>query len=168
MKAQRAAQLIVNPRGNRKVFNQKTKAIKVHKPETILAMARSKRNHDIRYRRVLKKGMQTRASDKLVKKTKVVVPEGLASAEEEAEMKKEVQYAANSVGAKMVFVIRIREPHGMPEKVKKILNALKLKNVNAVSFCSRLTRVIDPLKILVFLISSSVSIFIFSGSLFEI
>jgi hypothetical protein len=38
MKAQRAAQQIMNPRGNRKIFNQKTKAIKVHKPETILSM----------------------------------------------------------------------------------------------------------------------------------
>lgn len=133
MKAQRAAQQIINPRGNRKIFNQKTKAIKVHKPETILAIARSRRNHAIRYRRVLKKGMQTRASNKVIEETKVVAPEGLASAEEEAELQKEVKYAANSVGANMVFVIRIREPHGMPQKVKKILSEFKLKNVNAVS-----------------------------------
>ena len=36
MKAHRAAQQILNPHGNRKVFNRKTKAIKVHKPETLL------------------------------------------------------------------------------------------------------------------------------------
>jgi Ribosomal protein L30p/L7e. len=77
--------------------------------------------------------MQTRASNKVIQEKKVVVPEGLASAEEEAELQKEVTYAANSIGANMVFVIRIREPHGMPQKVKKVLSEFKLKNVNAVS-----------------------------------
>lgn len=133
MKAHRTAQLIANPRGNKKVFSSKTKVIKVHKPETILANARSQRNHAIRYARVLKKGMQKRASDKAILKNKVVMPDDLADAEQEEEMKRDVSYTANSVGSKMVFVIRIRDPNGMPQKVKKILNGMKLKSVNEVS-----------------------------------
>jgi large subunit ribosomal protein L7e len=130
MKAHRTAQLIANPRGNKKVFSSKTKVIKVHKPETILANARAQRNHAIRYARVLKKGMQKRASDKAILKNKVVMPDDLADAEQEEEMKRDVSYTANSVGSKMVFVIRIRDPNGMPQKVKKILNGMKLKSIN--------------------------------------
>jgi hypothetical protein len=133
MKAHRTAQLIANPRGNKKVFSSKTKVIKVHKPETILANARAQRNHAIRYARVLKKGMQKRASDKAILKNKVVMPDDLADAEQEEEMKRDVSYTANSVGSKMVFVIRIRDPNGMPQKVKKILNGMKLKSINEVS-----------------------------------
>jgi hypothetical protein len=132
MKAQRASQAIINPRGNRKIFSKKTKVIKVHKPESILAMARSKRNHTIRYHRVMKKGMQKRASSKKVEKTKIVVPDGVVDAENEAEMEREITFVSNSVGAKMVFVVRIRAPNGMPKKVKKILNGLRLKSINEV------------------------------------
>lgn len=132
MKAHRAAQQILNPRGNRKVFNKKTKVIKVHKPETILAMARSQRNHAIRYRRVLKKGMMKRASEKKVEKTKVVVPDGLEDEEDEKREEREINYASNSVGSKVVFVVRIREPNGMPKKVKRILDSFRLKSVNEV------------------------------------
>lgn len=53
MKAKRAAQ---PPRGNRKVYSKK-KTFKVNKAETFIANARARRNHDIRYKRVLKKGM---------------------------------------------------------------------------------------------------------------
>jgi len=130
MKARRAAQLIINPIGNRKVFNAKTKVIKVRKPESILAKARSMRNNAIRYKRVLKKGMQKRASNEKVKKTKIVFPDGITTAEEEKELQKEVTYVANSVGSKLVFVIRIREPNGMSKNVRKILNNMKLKSVN--------------------------------------
>ena len=132
MRANRAAQQIINPRGNRKVFSAKTKVIKIYKPESILTMARSKRNHTIRYNRVLKKGMQKRASNSKLEKTKVEIPDGLVNAEQEAEMQREVSYVANSVGAKVVFVIRIREPNGMPQKVKKILNGMKLKSSSEV------------------------------------
>jgi hypothetical protein len=133
MKAHRTAQLLANPRGNKKVFSSKTKVIKVHKPETILTNARAQRNHAIRYSRVLKKGMQKRASDKAIMKNKVIMPDDLAEADQEDEMKREVSYTANSVGSKMVFVIRIRDPNGMPQKVKKILNGMKLKSANEVS-----------------------------------
>lgn len=135
MKANRAAQQITNPRGNRKVFSQKTKVTKVRKPESILAQARAKRNHSIRYKRVLKKGMQKRASDKKVEKTKTVTPDGVTDEDREDELKKEVTYAANSIGANIVFIVRIREPNGMPKNVKRVLNTLKLKRVNEGVFC---------------------------------
>jgi len=133
MKANRAAQAIINPKGNRKVF-RKTKVVKVQKPETILAKSRALRNHSIRYKRVLKKGMQKRASNSKIEKTKIVIPEGLKDAEEELELQKEVNFIANSVGAKLVFIIRIREPNGMPKNVKKILNNMKLKSINEGTF----------------------------------
>mmetsp|Transcript_3168 Transcript_3168/g.4467 ORF Transcript_3168/g.4467 Transcript_3168/m.4467 type:complete len:298 (-) Transcript_3168:153-1046(-) len=134
MKARRAAQSILNPRGNRKVFNQKTKAIRIHKPESILSMARSRRNHAIRSRRVKKKGMQKRASNKKEMKTKTFIPDG---AEEGVQMedsviegKKDVKIASNSVGAKMVFCIRIRDNIGMPTDVRRVLHSFRLKNQN--------------------------------------
>mmetsp|Transcript_2190 Transcript_2190/g.2490 ORF Transcript_2190/g.2490 Transcript_2190/m.2490 type:complete len:174 (-) Transcript_2190:476-997(-) len=134
MKAHRAAQQVLNPRGNLKVFNNKKKAIKVHRPETILAMARNQRNHNIRYKRVLKKGMQKRASKDQVKKTKLVIPEGVDTMEEEEREQKEISYVANSVGAKLVFIVRIREPNGMSKNVRRILNSLRLTRVSEVSY----------------------------------
>jgi len=135
MKANWAAQALRNPRGNRKIFNAKTKVIKVIKPESVLSKARMQRNHSRRYARVLKKGMQARASDVRVEAVKTVVPDGTATREEEEELKKEVQYASNSVGAKLVFVVRIRDPVGMPKNVKKVLTTLRLKCVNEGVFC---------------------------------
>lgn len=84
---------------------------------------------------MLKKGMQARASKVRVEETKVVVPDGVGSKLEEEEMGREVRYAKNSVGAKLVFVVRIREPNGMPRNVKKALTTLRLKSVNEGVFC---------------------------------
>lgn len=82
----------------------------------------------------MKKGMQTRAKSTREEKVKVVVPEGVdVNMEEDA--KKEVSFASNSVGAKLVFVVRIREPMGMPGNVKRVLNSLQLKAVNEGVFC---------------------------------
>lgn len=133
MKAHRAAQQILgthNPRGNKKIFNNKKRPIKVFKPETILAAARSKRNHNIRYRRVMRKGMLTNASKKQIQAKKTIIPEGLEGKEEEEQEMREVTYNANSVGSKLVFVVRIRDPNGMPKKVKRILNTFRLKQAN--------------------------------------
>ena len=47
------------------------KTIKIIKPETILARSRHRNNGSIRFRRVSKRGMQKRASDKVVMKRKV-------------------------------------------------------------------------------------------------
>lgn len=133
MKAHRAAQQILNPKGNNKIFNRKNKAVKVHKPETILANARSQRNHMIRYRRVMKKGMMKRASEKKIIEKKIVAPDEDDGGDEEMRDHKEIEYAANSVGAKLVFVVRIREPNGMPKNVKRVLDSFRLKSANEVS-----------------------------------
>jgi len=127
MKAHRAAQEILNPRGNRKVFSEKTKVVHIRKPETILAHAISRRNHAIRHKRVLRKGMQTRASDK--KETKMRVCEA-EDAEDDDDDRREVRVTTNSVGAGMIFCIRIRDGRGVPKEVKRILDRFRLKNVN--------------------------------------
>ncbi len=124
MKARRAAQALANPRGNRKIASSTTKdgVIKVHKPEKFLVEGRRKRNNDIRYQRVLRKGMQKRASDRIQMKQVVVLhttegPEGLQS-----------YYATNSVGAKVVFAVRIRNNNAIPKNVHRVLRNLRLKN----------------------------------------
>mmetsp|Transcript_13414 Transcript_13414/g.20343 ORF Transcript_13414/g.20343 Transcript_13414/m.20343 type:complete len:327 (+) Transcript_13414:208-1188(+) len=165
MKARRTAQQILHPKGNNKVFRRSSNsssksskkvsaAVKIMKPETILARARSQRNHSIRYKRVLKKGMMKRASDKqVVKKKKVDLPDGSGNKDPMENEEDEdidvnvndemdtgnkntnskdvmVDYASNSVGSKLVFVVRIRDPNGMPKNVKRILTLMKLKSVN--------------------------------------
>jgi large subunit ribosomal protein L7e len=103
---------------NNKVFSKTLKGIYVKKPETILAQAKSRRNHDIRYKRVSKKGMQTRASKTAVNKT-MEVEDDLA-----------VKFQSNSVGAKVVFCIRIRDNVSMSGRVRTALHSLRLKNLH--------------------------------------
>ena len=67
IKARRDAQVL----NNNKRFS-KTAKMYVKKPERFLAQAKSKRNHEIRFKRVLKKGMQKRASNKPIITSKVV------------------------------------------------------------------------------------------------
>lgn len=116
IKARRDAQIV----NNNKRFSKSSKFY-VKKPERFLAQAKSQRNHEIRFKRVLKKGMQKRASNKPVITTKVV--------EEPNGEETEIQYQANSVGANMVFVVRIRDSTGLSKKVKNVLWKLKLHNV---------------------------------------
>lgn len=123
MKAHRAAQQIRNPRGNNRVFSKNRKEIVVTKPEKILARARSKANMKTRYTRVLKKGMQTRASkDKVVKSKKLI--------SETDGKEREAKYAANSVSAPFVFVIRLKETTVLPYKTAQTLKAFRLHHAN--------------------------------------
>jgi large subunit ribosomal protein L7e len=97
----------------------------VRKPESILAKAKQRRNEQIRYNRVKKKGMQKRASKKPIQKTKEIVED---DADEQVKV---IEYQANSVGAPYVFCIRIRDDAGNPPKcVRNILNLLRLKEPN--------------------------------------
>ena len=98
------------------------KSFYVRKPETFLARGRARRNNAIRYRRVNKKGMQKRASNKKVTASKEV--EG-----DEGETTT-ISYQENSVGAPMVFAIRIRDDLGVPKVVKKVLHRLRLKKIH--------------------------------------
>mmetsp|Transcript_4655 Transcript_4655/g.9034 ORF Transcript_4655/g.9034 Transcript_4655/m.9034 type:complete len:297 (-) Transcript_4655:823-1713(-) len=135
MKAHRAAQAIANPRGNRKVFSSKTKMVKVIKPEKFVSRGRSRRNHEIRYNRVMKKGMQKRASNHKIVKSKEVPAVAdntedrsvAAALEEETKV---VKVAANSVGSDVVFAVRIRDGAGMSRKVRKALSNMRLRSVN--------------------------------------
>jgi len=106
----------------------------VKKPATFLSKAKQRRNEQIRYRRVKKKGMQTRASKKTEIRTKEIDlnDEDDDDDDDTAEADKHViQYKANSVGSAYVFVIRIREDAGQPPKcVLNILLQMRLKEAN--------------------------------------
>lgn len=121
LKAKRAANEL--SKGNRKVFSKSKKAIYVKKAETFLAQARTRKNHDIRFKRVIKKGMQARASNKKVVSTKTLHDD--TTGEET-----NVTYQSNSVGSKMIFCIRIRDNVGMSGRIRKVLYKLRLKNIH--------------------------------------
>lgn len=97
------------------------KAVYVRKPESILAQAKNKRNHAKRYKRVKNKGMQTRASNKKEFESNEVEVDGTT---------KVLTIQKNSVGAKLVFCVRIRGPVAMPEQVRKILTQFRLRNMH--------------------------------------
>lgn len=131
LKASRVAQELLNPRGNNKVFSSKSKSIKIAKPEKFVARSRSRLHHSRRLNRVLKKGMQKRASDSKIIKSKLVFPDGL-EINDETKLSSEVNYASNSVGSKLVFCVRIRDDLGIPKDVNKVLSRFRLRNVNEV------------------------------------
>jgi|Transcript_10767 large subunit ribosomal protein L7e len=70
LRARRAAASITNPQISRKRISDKSKVVKIVKPETILMQSRARKNLATRYNRVSKKGMQKRASDTSVVKNK--------------------------------------------------------------------------------------------------
>jgi large subunit ribosomal protein L7e len=95
----------------------------VKKPETFLAQAKNRRNEQARYRRVKKKGMMKRASNKPVVESKEI-----QLSEDQVDV---ISYQANSAGASMVFAIRIREDAGpVPKQIYLILAQLGLKEAN--------------------------------------
>eukprot|EP00586_Coscinodiscus_wailesii_P001969 CAMPEP_0172482866 /NCGR_PEP_ID=MMETSP1066-20121228/9517_1 /TAXON_ID=671091 /ORGANISM="Coscinodiscus wailesii, Strain CCMP2513" /LENGTH=283 /DNA_ID=CAMNT_0013246333 /DNA_START=133 /DNA_END=984 /DNA_ORIENTATION=- len=122
LNAKHAANAIKNPRRSRKIFSKKP--IKVTRPDKIIIRARSQKNHTKRFNRVLKKGMQKRASEKLLKKTKVI------QAMSKDEKDREVTYSSNSVGAPLLFAIRVRGKNGTPRQVNRTLVHLHLKEPN--------------------------------------
>lgn len=99
----------------------KSAALSVIKPETILAKARNRRNHGRRVKRVEKKGMQKRASNK---------PEFAEKQVDADEETAAVRYQSNSVGAKMVFCIRIRNNDCIPKEALRILQKFRLQNLH--------------------------------------
>ena len=109
--------------GKKKSFQKK--GFYVKKPESILAQAKSRRNEEARYRRVKKKGMMKRASNYPVQKQKEI------AVDDEEEQVETITYQANSVGADMVFAIRIREDAGrVPKLIFEIFRKLGLKKAN--------------------------------------
>lgn len=157
LRAHRAASALSS--GSRKRINNKNKVVKIVKPETILLQSRQRKKSAIRYNRVSKKGMQKRASDKSVVKTKVwdsvrdeeVDEKDLAKKEEEKkedEMDDEensddddepvkeaklhtIPYKANSIGATTIFAVLVRPTiHTTPKPVKKTLSSLRLRRMH--------------------------------------
>jgi large subunit ribosomal protein L7e len=119
----------------------KKKAFYVKKPETFIAHARSRRNNEIRYNRVLKKGMQKRASDKKQVAVREIDQEGESM---------QVEYQKNSVSAPMVFAVRIRDHVGAPSIVKTALSRLRLREKDEGVFlrydesCRKLLHLVEP------------------------
>ena len=102
----------------------------VKKPETYLAEAKSRRNEESRYRRVKRKGMMKRASNKPVLKTKEITT-AVDDHDDDKVETKTVKYQANSVGAPYVFVIRTREDAGkIPKNIFNLLLRFRLKEPN--------------------------------------
>lgn len=118
--ARKRAAAAIPSKKERKLHGKK--AFYVKKPETFIARAKSRRCHEIRYKRVLKKGMQKRASNKPTKAIKEIV-------DDEGEVT-EVEYQSNSVGANLVFVIRIRDHLGEPPIVQRTLSSLRLRHIH--------------------------------------
>lgn len=108
----------------------------VKKLESLVAHGKARRNGQKRYNRVLTKGMQKRASKKQEQATKEVeVDDAAADADADedevaAENVKTVTYQSNSVGAPVVFVIRVRDHHGASPMVKRVLTRLRLRKIN--------------------------------------
>jgi large subunit ribosomal protein L7e len=117
---------------NKDQKNEEKRGKYVRKPETYLAKAKQRRNENIRYRRVKKKGMQKRASKDPIIKTKEILIDNDEGMDADGQSQvKVIKYQANSVGAPYVFVIRIREDAGVPPKcVLDILKQLRLKEPN--------------------------------------
>lgn len=120
---------------NKNLKKNRDRGSYVRKPATFLAKAKQRRNERIRYRRVKKKGMQKRASEKTIFKTKEITlthdQDDSEDDEVDVESTSKVQYRANSVNSPYVFVIRIREDAGQPPKcVLNILRQMRLKKAN--------------------------------------
>jgi len=121
--------------GNRKKGSgNNKKGVYVKKLESLVALGKSRKHTQTRYNRVLKKGMQTRASNKPVEQTEEIEVEpadadhnNKSDTEQET---KTVTYQSNSVGAPMVFVIRVRDHHGANAMVKRALSRLRLRHIN--------------------------------------
>jgi 60S ribosomal protein uL30 len=99
------------------------KTMYVKKPETIVAQARSRHNHHKRLKRVTKKGMQKRASNKptyapVVSTDDITHTTGSTNS---------TLVQTNSVNANIVVVIRIRDNVGMPKATLRLLSQLGLK-----------------------------------------
>lgn len=109
------------PQREQKRMRAGKKAIYVKKPETFISGARARRNNDIRYKRVQKKGMQKRASNNKQVAVKELEQDGETM---------EIKYQSNSVGAPMVFCVRTRDHGGAPRSVRSALAQMRLRNIH--------------------------------------
>lgn len=130
MRAKKQFLEMTAPRGNRKVFSSSKKKIKVRKPETFIANARMRKHHMQRYKRVKKKGMQKRASDKKLTATRVEQDDNDDDETTTTTPPRTLAYSANSVGSPFVFAVRVRDALGVPRHVTMALRTLRLGTVH--------------------------------------
>ena len=127
----RAAKLEISGNNSNAKNKRKEKgAVYVIKPETLLSRARCRRNETIRFRRVARKGMQKRASNQkqlATKETSALLDGGENTATGTTTT---VTYQSNSVGASLVFCVRIRNNIAVPKQVFHALRRLHLANVH--------------------------------------
>jgi large subunit ribosomal protein L7e len=158
LRAQRAASSLTRSISRKRV-SDKSKVVRIIKPETIITRARSKRNGTARFNRVSKKGMMKRASNAIVvgrrvwdgvKDEEVAEEvtrtggngnamddeedkdnEGGGDARKERASLHEIPYKANSVGSSVVFAILVRPiAHATPKPARRTLASLRLRRVN--------------------------------------
>jgi len=158
LQAQRAASAFSRAISQKRGNNNKTNVVKIVKPETILIQSRQRKKSAIRYNRVCKKGMQKRASNRSVVKTKIwdsvkeeeVNEKDLPQEDEKEEgdddedtsdneaarkavkdRLQKIPYRANSIGATTVFAVLLRPTiHTTPKPVRKTLSSLRLRRVH--------------------------------------
>ena len=130
------------------------KSLKVKKPEKFLVNKRTEANAKARFDRIKKKGLQSKkpkvgaSTTRMLDATGSIVAEGSQAvkelqeeiadnmfAEKKAQQLVEETLSSNSLGAKVVFVVRVRGEHNLPKEVKKVLSTLRLRNANEGCFC---------------------------------
>ena len=110
---------------------QGKKKIYVKKPETFLARARNRINNERRFKRVMQKGMQKRASNKKETRIKEIRESDNATQNAgEGVVVTNLEYQTNSVGASLVFCVRIRDSVGAPRSVTRALTMIRLNQVH--------------------------------------
>ena len=158
LRAERAASSLTRSISRKRV-SDKTKVVRIIKPETIIMRARARRNGAARYNRVSKKGMMKRASNDAVVKRRVwdgerdveaddVVDVETAGKRDDGDVEdeaakdegggaattttmREIPYRANSVGAPVVFAVLVRPAaHAAPRPVRRTLASLRLRRVD--------------------------------------
>ena len=135
--------------GNRKVYSapSKTGVVKIRKAEKFVTSARGKLNNERRYKRVMKKGLQSkkRKQGATVERTVEVATGDVVSdhsdddsdAEEAAAVAiaegttKKLTIPSNSLHSPVIFCVRIRPASAStPPLVKRTLSTFRLRNIN--------------------------------------
>jgi large subunit ribosomal protein L7e len=113
------------------------KVLYVKKPEQFLAKAKTRQNHTRRYTRIQRKGLQSK--QKIYQKPNIVQVEKededttspiTTTTTDNTTTNTTTTYQSNSVGAKVVFVVRIRDTGAaVPPNIRRALSHLRLRHL---------------------------------------
>ncbi|GMI10137.1 hypothetical protein TrRE_jg1043 [Triparma retinervis] len=140
--------------GNRKVFKKRNNVVKVRKPEAFVASKRGKLNNERRFKRVKKKGLQSRKRKEGQLGKRTVDEETGEELQQEQQQElwvethpvwvetqrpkrktKTLTYKSNSLHSNCVFAVRIRpDDSTTPSLVRRTLNKFRLRNLNDGAF----------------------------------